>query len=530
MATLKINGDTSGYVELVSPAVAGSTSIALDKILVSDSSGNVGFGTTSPDTPLHVRKAGNPNGGNRNTVETVLTLDATGYYPYGGYGVGIDFKGEDYGNTAIREYAKIEAVMVGHSNQTAAGDSAFTSALTFATNSGGASSTLATEKMRIDSSGNVGIGTSSPSSTLAVETSSTASLSSYAGHIVVGPSTRTSADGDLSGGILFDQANGVQVSGKKGSSITGFQDGSDVNSMGITFNVHGTDGSANRFEAMRIDSSGKLLVGKASAGYNVNGFETHPNGETYVSRSGTPMAINRNSSHGTLLNFYKDGAGVGNIGTAGGDLYIGNDDTGLYFNDANNVIHSYNVTTQSGGSTNGTVDLGQDNIRFKDLYLSGGINFGGSVNSGGTVSSSNKLDDYEEGLHTYTLKGANSGNATIPIRSGYTKLAYTKIGRMVTVTGKIETGGSHSATGALRLSLPFTAANLSDQAGVAGGSCFIFRTSQSIYDNPAILPNTTAPYAIFYYNTTSGDVAAINANNLDAAFEILVSFSYFTNA
>ena len=46
MATLKINGDTSGYVELVSPAVAGSTSIELDKILVANSSGNVGIGAT----------------------------------------------------------------------------------------------------------------------------------------------------------------------------------------------------------------------------------------------------------------------------------------------------------------------------------------------------------------------------------------------------------------------------------------------------------------------------------------------------
>ncbi len=47
MATLKINGDTSGYVELVSPAVAGSTSLELDKIVVEDNSGNVLVGKSA---------------------------------------------------------------------------------------------------------------------------------------------------------------------------------------------------------------------------------------------------------------------------------------------------------------------------------------------------------------------------------------------------------------------------------------------------------------------------------------------------
>jgi hypothetical protein len=131
--------------------------------------GMVGIGTGAPATPLHVRKVGNPaSGGNRSTVEEVLTLDATGYYPYTGYGVGVSFKGEDYGNTAIREYAKIQSVMTGYLSQTPAGDPSFKSALTFWTNTGGASGTLATEKVRIDNQGNVGIGTAAPSAKIHV--------------------------------------------------------------------------------------------------------------------------------------------------------------------------------------------------------------------------------------------------------------------------------------------------------------------------------------------------------------------------
>ena len=58
MATLKINGDTSGYVELVSPAVAGSTSIALDKIVVADSSGRVGIGDDAPAEKFTIKGDG----------------------------------------------------------------------------------------------------------------------------------------------------------------------------------------------------------------------------------------------------------------------------------------------------------------------------------------------------------------------------------------------------------------------------------------------------------------------------------------
>ena len=272
-----------------------------------------------------------------------------------------------------------------------------------------------------------------------------------------------------------------------------------------------------------IISNGDVLVGlTATEAVGTNaGTQLRADGLVYAAVTSDAHILSRRSSDGAILNFRKDTTTVGTIAANGGSIIVGSGDTGLYFDAASDRLIPVNPATASGRDN--AVNLGGGSERFRNLYLSGGVFLGGT-------GSANKLSDYEEGLHTYTLKGASSGSATIPIRNGYTKLAYTKIGRMVTITGKIETLGSHSATGALRLSLPFTAANLTDQAGVAGGSCFVYRTSQSIYDNPAILPSTADPYAIFYYNTTSGDVATINANNLDAQFEILVSFSYFTNA
>ena len=359
-----------------------------------------------------------------------------------------------------------------------------------------------TERMVIDSVGEVGIGTSNPLAKLQIKT-------------------------QANGNAAFQ--NSTSVAG--GVKINAFN---DAGSASVPFEI---DGSSLQFniasvEKMRIDASGNLLVGMTTDNITSTGIGLVKDGVSHmysaVSGANATLMLGRGGSDGNVLSFNRSGTTFGNIGggTSTGELVISTNSGIGYISqkltgDTDGIQYS-NVGTYHVGpwiSKNNTIDLGRSNSGWRDLYLTGGIQFD---------AQSNKLDDYEEGLHTFTLKGANSGSATIPIRSGYTKLAYTKIGRMVTITGKIETLGSHSTSGALRLSLPFTAANLSDQAGVAGGSCFIYRTSQSIYDNPAILPSSTAPYAIFYYNTTSGDVAAINANNLDAAFEILVNFSYFT--
>ena len=146
--------------------------------------------------------------------------------------------------------------------------------------------------------------------------------------------------------------------------------------------INRVNSSAADATALTVDSSERVLIGKTSAGYNVDGFEAHPNGETYVSRSGTPMAINRNSSDGTLLNFYKDGTGVGSIGSVSGvDLFVaGSRGAGQRY-----LLNNILPCNASGDVVDNTIDFGQSNYRYKDAYLSGGIYLGGT-------GSANKLD------------------------------------------------------------------------------------------------------------------------------------------
>ena len=108
---------------------------------------------------------------------------------------------------------------------------------------------------------------------------------------------------------------------------------------------------------------------------------------------------------------------------------------------------------------------------------------------GGTVSA-NELNDYEEGLHTAALS-----DTSITLNSSYNQLAYTKIGRLVHISGTlvISSFSGSWGSGALRMTLPFTSADLTDQAGKSTMSVGVYNVDFTAGTSPymQVLENTT---------------------------------------
>jgi hypothetical protein len=168
----------------------------------------------------------------------------------------------------------------------------------------------------IDSSGNVGIGTSSPATKLdfGITTNDTQIVN------------------------LRKNSNsiaGLGVNSEYGVRIAGPSDAAAPVSFGEISISDGTTFS----ESMRIDSSGNLLVSKTSVNSGVVGVEAKANGTLVATVDGdTVSLLNRKTNDGEILRLQKDSTTVGSIGVDAGDnLYIGStaaNHGGIYMNDS----------------------------------------------------------------------------------------------------------------------------------------------------------------------------------------------------
>jgi hypothetical protein len=186
-----------------------------------NSNGNVGIGTSAPTHVLEVQS---------DTSTNLLNLRANSAAT-GGSAAGLSI-------TAASNLININT-------STASDDIAFT-------NQG-------TERMRIDSAGNVGIGTSSPASTAKLHiVGPNVAFGSEGGLLVESSSTGA----DTGGQISFENAGGPRA------SISGRQQGPASASGFLQFGVANPSGDIQ--ERMRIDSAGNVGIGTSSPAFGID--------------------------------------------------------------------------------------------------------------------------------------------------------------------------------------------------------------------------------------------------------------------
>jgi hypothetical protein len=348
-----------------------------------DSSGSVGIGTTNPSNPLEIEFA------------DATAYSATASNP--------SFQIGNINSSANTNFSSISMFTDGNGrgivNLNALNNAASSSAdFSIQTRHIG---TLG-ERLRVTSSGNVGIGESNPAT--------------WKFHVKTTDSNSMRLNNSTGSGNTIDfvdQTWQSQIQGNSGS---------------LLFKTGGTT------EAMRIDSAGSLLTGKTSADFgSTQGFEVRATGNTYITSPNVQaLRLTRTGNDGDIAVFKKDTLTVGSIGVRYSNLYAGRGTSGLAFSSTGLDVHPFNPTTLA--DSDGAIDLGLSGARFKDLYLSGAVNLG---------------DTYglQWGTGNERITGVNTGNSLRFITNNAEKMRIDSSGNLLVGTTSSNYGVAGSQLG-----------------------------------------------------------------------------------
>jgi hypothetical protein len=436
------NGPLSGTAKYLSDGLGNDSALAV-------STTAVGIGTSSPAGKLHISGDG--------AAANLIRLQNTGAGTNGFFDISV---------------TSTEAQVIANYSTTAI-------PMLFLTG--------AAERLRITSTGNVGIGTSTPAAKLDVNQTNQSGDNDFirlttdatSGSLSLGiyPSSNNSLS-FIGSNALFSSGGVTRLNAAAGGSLLSMNTDSIV--------VYVSSGAANPVERMRIDSSGNVGIGTSSP----SNFSGVTFGDSILDVNGVIQVRGDATNGNALVQF-------------GGSTYR----KALMFSSVGTDVGYLGVAIAANGTDSSSTEVAR--------FTPNGLTFNGDT------AAANALDDYEEG--TWTM-GVSFGGASVGVTYGVQGGTYTKIGRQVTVNGFIILSSKGSSAGAAAITgLPFTSGNNSGNNSSA--SLWLFNVSfanqfQGIGDQNA----TTIT---LYETTEAGTVTTLEDTNFANDSRISVGLTYF---
>jgi len=200
-----------------------------------------------------------------------------------------------------------------------------------------------------------------------------------------------------------------------GNSRIEFGDGddSDVGEIQYVHSSNYMQFTTNGSERARLDASGNLLVGTTSSANTTDGVRITSGGYITIAQDAASVPtlfLNKITNDGQYIQFQKDGSEVGSIEVVTNttsDISIGSDNVRLlFFTNGSAIV----PRAASNASADNTIDLGNSDNRFKDLYLSGTAYIDTSVGIGGTPDTQLNIKNSDDAVVRIESTGSESSD------------------------------------------------------------------------------------------------------------------------
>ena len=377
----------------------------------------------------------------------------------------------------------------------------------------------------------------------------------------IGASAGRDMEGASTGNTLVGDSSGIALTTGNYNTAVGYQAGDSI-----------TDGNSNvlvgRGTGVAMTSQDEMVLigndagaainndaadGTIAIGYAAGGAITSGAGNTAIGYQ--CLDATDDGGLNTAVGYQSLSANCGNANTAIGykagsnvtgttNTIIGHQagfDTVALTSGTNNVIIGDNARTSAADSTNQVV-IGRDtqgvgdnsvtlgNASILNVYAAqdgeahihaSGVSF--PAGTGHYSGGANVLDDYEEGDWTPVLSDG-SNNAT---SAANTEGTYTKIGRQVTVVGRIQTSSLGSVSGGIQINgLPFTAGNDDKYKSVGNIGLGLNLNVTAGYNIDGYIP-ANGSTLLLYINDAASGATAMTGAEWSADGHAIIQATYF---